>query len=136
MKFLIPCFILGSILFTGCQHNIAMDDEFIEKKMDSIGLDKGQNEVDLNALTDFSWEEAYIFQPYTTPEYMTEKLGFKWNNTIGMGYRDDINLIVFVKDKKVVKYIELPRKYGDFASSDIENVMTPENSIVTIEIFD
>ncbi|MCM3655363.1 hypothetical protein [Metabacillus litoralis] len=136
INFLIPCLIISSILFAGCHHNLEINDDLVERRMNSVFLNKDQNEVDLNALTDFSWEKAYIFPPYTTSEYMTEKLGFKWNNATGIDYRDDINLIVFVKDKKVVKYIELPRKYGDFASGDIENGITPENSIVTVEIFD
>ena len=32
--------------------------------------------------------------------------------------------------------MKLPRKYGDFNSDDIENEITPENSIMTLKILD
>ena len=101
---------LRSILLVGCNNNLEINDDLVESRINSFILNEDQNEVDVNALTDFSWEKAYVFTPYTTSEYITEKWGFNWKNSTGIDYRDDINLIVFVKDKKEVKYIELSRK--------------------------
>ena len=135
LRSIISILILVTILI-GCNNNLEINEGHVESRINPFMLNDDQNKVDINALTDFSWEKAYIFTPYTPKEHMTEKLGFNWKNSIGIDYRDDINLIVFVKDKTVVKYIELPRKYGDFDFEDIENEITPENAIVTLEILD
>ena len=135
LRSIISILILATILI-GCNNKLEINEGLVESRINLFMLNDDQNEVDINALTDFSWEKAYIFIPYTPKEHMTEKLGFNWKNSIGIDYRDDINLIVFVKDKTVVKYIELPRKYGDFDFKDIENEITPEDAIVTLEILD
>lgn len=128
---IIPILFLATILI-GCNNNLELNDGIVESKMNSFMLNEGQNEIDINEITGFSWEKSYVFSPYTTKEHMAKKLGFNWKNSTGIDYRDDINLIVFVQSKKVVKYIELSRKYGDFDSEDIENGITPENAIVTL----
>lgn len=123
--------IIATILI-GCNNNLEINDGIVESKMNSFMLNEGKSEIDINEITGFSWGKAYVFTPYTTKEHMAKKLGFNWENSIGIDYRDDINLIVFVQGKKVVKYIELSRKYGDFDSGDIESEITPENAIVTL----
>lgn len=135
MRLIILC-LLTSMLLIGCNSDLKVNDGIVESKMDSFSLDKDQYEIDINALTDFPWDKAYIFTPYTPKEHVTKKLGFNWRNSIGIDYRDDINLIVFVKGKRVVKYIELSRKYGDFDVQDIENEIMPDHAIKTLKILD
>jgi hypothetical protein len=135
LRSIILILIIATILI-GCNNSLEIKEDLVESRINSFILNEDQNEIDINALTDFTWEKAYIFTPYTTADYMKERLGFNWKNSVGIDYRDDINLIVFVKDKKVVKYMKLPRKYGDFNFDDIENEITPENSIMTLKILD
>lgn len=123
------------ILLAGCNNNLAISDEFVENRIDSFIMNEERTVIDINSLTDFSWDKAYIFIPYTSSEEITEKINFKWKYSKSIEYRDDINLIVFVKGKNVVSYIELLRKYGDFSSDTIENGIYPENSIISVKVF-
>jgi hypothetical protein len=71
----------------------------------------------LKEATSFDWDKFYVFAPYTTPEDIQRSLGFNWSqsNCFGLSSRDDINLLVFVKDGKVVQFLEYPRGDVDFA---------------------
>ncbi|MFC0471650.1 hypothetical protein ACFFHM_14400 [Halalkalibacter kiskunsagensis] len=124
------------VLFIGIYNNQAISEEFIDRRMDEIPLSGGERDIDFLALTDFEWDQAYIFPPYTTTGEVKGKLGFSWNHRTGIEYRDDINVIVFVKDNRVKKYIELSRKYGDFNEARIEKGFTPEDATVSVVRFD
>lgn len=75
------------------------------------------DKVDLSLLTISNWDRFYIFQPYTVPEKIDKVLGIFW-----MGARfsdikssDQITLLVFTNNTKVVQFLEFPRSAGDFA---------------------
>jgi hypothetical protein len=72
-------------------------------------------EVRLKDLTDFKWDRVYIFTPYTPHKVIDDDLGLVWKpaRSIQMDWRDDVNLIVFTENGKVVFYIEHPRGLGD-----------------------
>jgi hypothetical protein len=87
--------------------------------------------LSLKDVTDFDWDEVYVFNPYTTHEEIESQLGFKWSDgdRIDLGSRDDINLLVFVKDNRVVQYLEVPRGRGDFIlSSDDVAGLSPQQA--------
>lgn len=72
------------------------------------------SEIDLKKLTDFDWDECYVFTPYYPPKEIYEKVGTEWttartyirfilfhgleNKTVN----DDQYLIAFKKDSKVI----------------------------------
>jgi hypothetical protein len=94
---------------------------------------KERIEVDFAALTDFSWDKLYIFTPYTSAETISRKLGFKWSGANTIEYSESINLIVFVKGSKVVRYLELSREYGDF-TVDGKNEFAPGETVENVDI--
>lgn len=95
---------LQLILLTACsgtQHNTQL-----EKNIFSLAEYK--NNIDINSYAHFKWDRAHLFEPYTTQENINKKLGFKFKDSSDIGGRDDIYLLVFVKDNQVIQYAELP----------------------------
>lgn len=87
-------------------------------------------EIDLNEITVFAWDQAFIIMPYTTNAAVRERTGSK--DLSNMEIRDDVNAIIFVEDGKQVQYVEIPR-FADFIVDNEEQPITPENSIVKFE---
>lgn len=74
------------------------------------------NEIDFDKIaTDFGWDEIYILIPYTNPKDFLKSENIKWNKINNLiESNDGINLILFLKEKEVVSYLNRPRNYGDF----------------------
>jgi hypothetical protein len=71
---------------------------------------------DLSGFTTFDWDTLVSFTPYTSEERIYEVVGYKWDN-ISSTVNEGMNQIVFLKDGKVVCYIEgYPDKYKVFFS--------------------
>ncbi|MCO7126030.1 hypothetical protein NIE88_09605 [Sporolactobacillus shoreicorticis] len=104
-KWIIVCVLfLQSILLIACsdtQHNTQL-----EKNVSSLA--EHRNNIDIKSYTHFKWDRAYLFKPYTSQENINKELGFKFKDPSDIDFRDDIYLLVFVKDKKVIQYAELP----------------------------
>ena len=102
----------------------------IEKK-------QGQDEkviVKLQSITTFQWDKFYVFTPYTPIEKIHKTLGFNCPRAVksGINHRDDINLLVFVKDRKVIQHLEYPRSHGDFYKIKKKNGFTPKEAIFEV----
>ena len=59
---------------------------------------------DFSKWTPFEWDTLYSFAPYTKKEMIYKVVGYKWDN-ISEAVNDNMNQIVFIKDKKVVCYL-------------------------------
>jgi len=68
-------------------------------------------------LTDFQWERLYVFAPYTTPAQIDRELGFPCPSTrrANIEARDDVALLLFVEDRRVVRHLAHKRGKGDFS---------------------
>lgn len=90
------------------------------------------DEIDFKVFVPNEWDRAVIFPPYTPKEKLKEVLGqnFKYPTTIETD--DSINLVVFLKEEKVVNYCEISRQQVDFESSNIQE-LTYEDSTVNIK---
>lgn len=86
--------------------------------------------INFQSLTDFKWDKLYIFFPYTPTDEIINTLGFNWSKVekTSIWCDEGINLLVFVSNERVVKYIEYPRNYGDFLSLN-KKVFTPQEAI-------
>ncbi|MBS2968770.1 hypothetical protein J9317_08375 [Metabacillus sp. KIGAM252] len=94
-------------------------------------MDKHKSEFRLSDAADFSWDQAYIFRPYTTEEEMEQQLGMPFEPDNNLEERDDLNVIVFVKEDRVAGYAEIPRSYGDFLVQ--EEPLTPKKDRIQFE---
>ena len=88
--------------------------------------------VVMSDLTDFDWQQLYVFAPYTTQKRIHRALGFEWSDPEGIELRDNISLLVFVSDGKVVKYVAQPRDRGDFADLDVGSPWTPATAAFVV----
>lgn len=89
-------------------------------------------EIDLNQFTDFDWEQAYLFSPYTPQEDISRQLGIYYKDPSSIDMRDDINLLVFLNKNKVVQYAEISREYGDLVIGT-DDGLSPSNGTLTIK---
>ncbi|MGE7595655.1 membrane lipoprotein lipid attachment site-containing protein [Peribacillus frigoritolerans] len=123
-------YILLILFLAGCSnvpHNTGL-----EKSIFSIVEDKNNSELRLNSLTTFDWEKAFIFTPYSTQEGIEEQLGVNFNDPSDIDWRDDIYLLVFLNDDKVVQYSEVDRQGADFTIGEKKH-LTPSDDLITIE---
>lgn len=69
------------------------------------------NKVDFAKVTDFEWDGLIILGPYSQVEKIEEELNLNLTNIKqnGITYSDHYDLVVFLKDKKSVKIVELKR---------------------------
>jgi hypothetical protein len=71
---------------------------------------------DLSGFTAFEWDTLVSFTPYTSEERIYEVIGYQWDN-VSSTVNEGMNQIVFLKDGKVVCYIDgYPDKYKVFFS--------------------
>lgn len=74
--------------------------------------------INLSIVAPGAWEKVCILGPYSNNDVAEQTLGFKWNAeaTTSIRTNDNISLLLFVQQKRVVSYVEHPRSYGDFSN--------------------
>lgn len=104
------------LILTSCQHLFQLkSDQNLTKKIE-IKFNEESAIVDLSKLNDFTWDNLLIFEPYSLIERTEKELNLNLSNIRenGIRSRDDINLLVFMKNGKSIKISELTREVGDF----------------------
>lgn len=114
-------------LLVGCQQHSHTK---LEEAIFAIVEEETFTEFNLSPFTNFPWEKAAIFEPYTTQDKIEETLGVKLIQTGGIEYRDDIFLLVFTNKNKVVQYALLQR--NAFAFNSVDEIMTPGSDLIKI----
>ncbi|RHW31379.1 hypothetical protein D1B33_17870 [Lysinibacillus yapensis] len=103
--------------------NRASQDPALGKDIHSR-LAKGEKQIDLTTMTDFEWDAAAAFGPYTTNEIIEESMGIQFKgDSGGIEVIEDQFLLVFAKGKHAVKTVVLSREYGDYAIKDHKLLM-------------
>jgi hypothetical protein len=87
-------------------------------------------QIELKALTPFSWDRAFVFGPYTTSDRIESTLGIRWPAAadFDLARRDDICLIVFMSGSSVVSAVAFPRQYGDFTRAATPRGLAPQEA--------
>jgi len=106
--------ILGIVIFLFFVDNNYFMMEENEDLIDIIyQCSLNDNEIDFDKIFDEEWDEMIVIEPYSTPKDLYKN--FKWNKiNTSIEYRDDINLIVFLKNKKIISYLNYPMIKGNF----------------------
>ncbi|WNB91011.1 hypothetical protein [Bacillus sp. NEB1478] len=107
----------------GVRHNQNLEQSILSAQ-------KKDTKVDLNELTDFKWDKAFLFPPYTDQATINETLGFTFNDPSEIKNRDDIYLLIFVNEEKVVQYAKVSRKYGELIPE--EEIITPSKAVLKV----
>ena len=106
-------FLAVSLIVMSCTGKYRNTD--LEEKFRSIAVsydDQNLNsihEFSLDSLTNFDWDEAYIFQGNTNGiglDYISENIGAKW---VGEDVEDEHIRLIFLKDKRVVSSVDFDR---------------------------
>jgi hypothetical protein len=84
--------------------------------------------------TDFAWQRCHIFTPYTPVSTIERDLGFAWPGAkdTGIDYLDGIDLLVFVKDRQVVRWVALPHNLGYFARIEKHDGYGPAQAVFKV----
>lgn len=107
--------ILFSIFGTPRYQSIKIKNEKFEGVESKLKVEVNRNtEIDINKLTDFDWDECYVFPPYYPSKQVYEKVGTEWttyktfieflmfHHIENQAFNEDQQLIVFKKDSKVI----------------------------------
>ncbi|MFF3025646.1 hypothetical protein ACFVRR_23890 [Gottfriedia sp. NPDC057948] len=132
MKKFVYLIFFSLILLTSCSQVGGMHNKGLEKSISSALEKKSVTEIDINSLTDFDWDKAYLITPYTDQETINKQLGVKFKDPTNMVNRDDIYLLVFLDKNKVVQYVKIPTKYGQLLLGDKDG-FSPSNPIIKIQ---
>lgn len=116
------------LLLIGCS---AEQNTELEESINSVIEDENNQEININSLTTFEWDEAHLFAPYAIKSGMEERLGFKYRDKSNIGMRDDIFLLVFVQDDKAIQYAEIIHQGSNLSME--ENNLAPSNDVIYID---
>ncbi len=99
-----------SIISCGYLFQLENDEKLAEEIETELNSEK--RSVDFAKMTDFDWDSLIILGPYTTVENIEKEFDLNLANIRqnGINYSDYYDLVVFIKDKKSVKIIELNRR--------------------------
>lgn len=113
-----------SLILTACgQQDIEVEGENIENYLD-------EESIDFSKFFPSDWDTIFIFHPYTSLESIQETIGTKFKYETTIEYSDAINLVIAMKDQKVVNYSEVSRHIIDF---DVTEVVKITNESPTIK---
>lgn len=128
----ITVIIFSLLLLVGCSQSSVHQNTELEESIYSIVEDKNISEININSLTTFDWDKAFLFGPFTPQESIEEQLGVDFKDPSNIAIREDIYLLVLLNDNKVVHYAEINRQQSDFSIGEKE-YLTPSNASINIE---
>lgn len=109
-------------------------DSNAKKLSNSFDIISGDARIDdLSQFTPFEWDTLYSFDPYTSKDEIYKTIGYKWDR-IRETVSEEMNQIVFMKDRKVVCYIYGYPEYSkirfDFGEYDGHYIkLVPEDKL-------
>jgi hypothetical protein len=119
------------VLVAGCNQKSIKHNKDLEESIYTIVDGESNSEITVASLTDFEWDQAFLFEPYTPEEQMEKELGVEFEDPSNLRSRDDIFLLVFMHDGKVTQYAEVDRQGSDFSIGGVE-FLTPEQDVIEI----
>lgn len=109
------------LVLTSCQYsNQLKNDKHLTDRIEKE-LKSSNREIDFSQFDDFDWDKLIILRPYSTIENVEKELNLNLRNIRqnGIEFSDSFSLIVFLKDNKSIKIVELKK------------VMSPTKTIIT-----
>lgn len=128
--------VLGLLIFSmiGCSESQPERNKAFERDIQShmsMVSDDSDSKISITELTDFEWDKAYLFEPYISEEEMEQEIGVNFKDQSNIYTRDDISLLLFLKNGEVVHYAELKRWEADFSIGG-EAYLTPDRDLLII----
>ncbi|MGN7387547.1 hypothetical protein [Sporosarcina sp. SAFN-015] len=135
MKKRMGVILFALLLLIGCNDNNIKRNKELEEDVKSFIImvsDDSDSELHLSGIVDFNWDKAFLITPYTSQEEIEKQVGVKLKDISNISLRDDIYLLIFINNDKVVQYAEINRLQTTFSLSDQE-YLTPSNDSIYIE---
>lgn len=112
------------------------DSSLLSRLRKAVKQSTSPNTFNMADITDFQWDELYIFGPYTPGSEIENTLGFSWPPafTCGIDKYDGHCLLVFVGNNEVTRYYMYPRNYGDFSQVDSDKIYTLDSAIFSVRV--
>lgn len=97
-------------------------------------VNRGEPTVRLRDVAAPEWHRVYIFGPYTHPDRISSVLGFPWRDSKveALHHSDSANLLVYVRDRRVVLSVLHSRSDGDFVPDGVGRDYSPEDAEFSI----
>ncbi|WRP07234.1 hypothetical protein U9J35_03445 [Rossellomorea aquimaris] len=124
--------ILHILFLAGCNLGELDRNTGLEESLFSVVENENNSEITVKPLADFKWDKAFLFEPYTPQDQIGEQLGVDFEDPSNISSRDDIYLLVFLNDKKVVQYAEVKRQKSGFSIGG-KDYLTPSDDLIKIE---
>jgi spore coat protein CotH len=134
MKLTLTSILIILLFHISCTNSIKQEHDLSREFF--ILLDSSNyTSIDFRELQNKDWDKMIVLTPYTNAQELRHN--FKINipreiKDIGMQYRDDISLILFVQDNSVIDYFTCPRTI-DFSKINQLTGHTINNSTFRIE---
>jgi hypothetical protein len=113
---------IGILFFSiiSCGYLFQLENDKILTEKIETELSSKNRTIDFAKVADFEWDSLIILGPYSQVEKIEEELSLNLENIRqnGIEYSDYYDLVVFLKDKKSVKIVELKR------------AMSPERTVI------
>lgn len=120
MKRILTLLFLSTILFS-----CSLNDKSMESKI-SVEL-QNTNELNLSNYNDFDWDSVIILNPYSNIEKIEKEKDINLSDvSTSIERLDNINLVVFLKNGKAVKYSEVHRSIADF--DNYQDIIEKQNA--------
>ncbi|MCC5801249.1 hypothetical protein [Rossellomorea vietnamensis] len=125
-------FFFLAMVITACSSSDAEQNKTFENTVDFMVKELQNKEIEIHSIADFKWDKAYLFPPYTSQESIEKKLKIEYEDSNNISNRDDIYLLVFLHEGRVVQYTEINRQKADF-TTDGKEYLTPYEDVLKIE---
>lgn len=117
IKIIIPYFILLIVLSIILYYFFILNT--IEQNKDLINVIYQQiynnSEINFQSVIDFKWDSLLVIAPYSSPRQVFKDNGLRWQRiSTNITSSDHITLLIFLKNNKIVSYVDYPRSKGDF----------------------
>ncbi|MCB0803962.1 MAG: hypothetical protein KDB74_12760 [Flavobacteriales bacterium] len=136
-------FFLAVLMFSSCFGQESNEEKLFHSKLKSIISSQTEKEIviDIAEITDFDWDELFIFRPYTSGNKINESLGIQWSdeaNTSVVG-SESYSLFIFMNKGKVVLETFVPRSISKdfgfleqikFSRNDAKFISDKDNYVI------
>jgi hypothetical protein len=119
------------LLLMGCSQSGIHQNKSLEESIFTIVEDEMNKEIAIHSLTEFEWDQAFLFEPYTPQDQMEKQMGVEFEDPSNIKIREDIYLLVFLHDGEAIQYAEVDRQKYDFSIRGSE-FLTPDKDVIEI----
>ncbi|KGR85537.1 hypothetical protein [Lysinibacillus odysseyi] len=131
---------LGIVLFSflllsGCNGSDIKRSTELEKEFHSAintVSDNRDSEVYIKTLANFKWDKAFLINPYTSQEEIEKQISVTFKDPSNINSRDDIYLLIFLHQGKVIQYAEIDRLKSSLSLGE-KAYLTPSDDVIYIE---